>query len=71
MKDNRSAAMLAARRLAGITPEDPEHVTHIPLSSVNKAAHSGFETQVRHYQKSRTGVSVDPEKELGSTNNFF
>ena len=37
---------LAALRSAGVTPEVNlrEHVTHSPLPSVNKAAHSGFET---------------------------
>ena len=43
-----SAAMLAAKRLAGVVPELNlrEHVTHMILSSANsvKAAHSGFET---------------------------
>ena len=40
--------MLAANRLAGVAPEVNlrEHVDLIcmPLQSVNKAAHSGFET---------------------------
>ena len=41
-----SVAMLAANRLAGVTPEvNPwKPVTHIPPPSTNKAAHSGFET---------------------------
>ena len=39
--------MLAAKRSAGVTPEMniSECVTHMPLQSLNKAAHSGFETQ--------------------------
>ena len=36
----------------------------MPPSSVNKAAHSDFETQRRHHQKSKTGVSVGPQKKL-------
>ena len=59
-----SAAMLATRRSAGITPEVNlrEHVTCTPPPSTNKAAHSGSETQRRHHQKSKTGVSVVPTK---------
>ena len=36
----------------------------MPLLSANKAAHSGFETQRRHYQKSKTRVSVAPEMDM-------
>ena len=32
--------------------------------------HSGFETQRRHHQKSKTGVSVAPQKGLMSYKNF-
>ena len=58
-----SAAMLATKRSAGVTPEMNlrECVTHTPLPSANKAAHSGFETQ-RCHKKSKTGVSVAPQK---------
>ena len=56
--ENGSAAILVTNRLAGVAPE----VTHNPLSSVNKAAHSGFETHWRCHQKSNTGVSVAPQK---------
>ena len=38
--------------------------------SANKAAHSGFETQRRHHQKSKTGVSVAPQKGLVSSKSF-
>ena len=43
------AVMLAAKRLAGVTPEVNlrQPVTCMPLPSANKAAHSGFETQRR------------------------
>ena len=59
--------MLAANRSACVTPEVNlrEHVTHTPPPSVNKAAHSGFETQ-----KSKTGVAVTPQKGLMSCKNF-
>ena len=48
-----------------------KRVTHSPLPSTNKAAHSGFETQRKHYQKSKTGVSVAPQKRTGVLKNFF
>ena len=35
-----------------------------PLPSLKKAAHSCFETQRRCYQKSKTGVSVAPSKDM-------
>ena len=58
--------MLAAKRLAGVAPEVNlrEYVTHMPLPSSNKAAHSCFETQRRRHQKSKTWVSVAPRKGL-------
>ena len=57
-----SAAMLATKRLAGVTPEVNlmECVTWTSPSSVNKATHCGFETQRRLGPKSKTGVSVVP-----------
>ena len=53
-----SAAMLAIKRFAGVAPQVNlrECVTCMPLPSVNKAAHSGFGTQRRCNQKSKTGV---------------
>ena len=38
---------------------------------MNKAAHSGFETQRRRHQKSKIGVSVAPQKGPMSSKNFF
>ena len=51
------------KRLAGVTPEANlrEH-THTLPQSVNEASHSGFETHRRCHQKSKTGVSVAPQK---------
>ena len=62
-------AMLTAKRSAGVKPEVNlrEHITCTPLSSANMAAHSGFEIQRRHQQKSKTGVSVPPTKGLMSS----
>ena len=67
------AAMLATMRSAGAAPEMNlrECVIWILLPSTNKAAHSGFETQRRHHQKSKTGVSVAPQKDLCPPKNFF
>ena len=54
---------LAAKRSAGVSPAVnlKEHASHTPPPSTNKAAHSGFETQRRLYQKSKIGVSVAPK----------
>ena len=54
-----SVAMLLTKRLAAVKPEVNlrEQVTYMPLPSMNKAAHSGFETQKRHHHKSKTEVS--------------
>ena len=66
-----SAVMLAAKRLAGIAPEVNvrKHVKCMLLLSVNKIANSGFETQRRRHQKSKTGVSVAPQKGIVSLKN--
>ena len=62
---------LATNRLVGVAPEVNlgEHTLGMPLPSANKAAHSGFETQRRRHQKSKTGVSVAPQKGLMSSKN--
>ena len=67
------AGMWTAKRSAGISPDVNlgERVTCTPPLSANKAAHSGFETQRRHYQKSRTGVSMAAQKGLMSSKIFF
>ena len=56
VEENGSAVMLAAQRPAGVKPDvsQRESVTHMSLPVVNMAAHSGFETQGRCHQKSRT-----------------
>ena len=63
------AIMLADKRLPGVAPEVNliECLTHTPPPSVNKAAHSGFETQRRNHKKSKTRVSVAPPKGLMSS----
>ena len=65
VKEISLAAMLAANRVAGVTPEVNlmGGITCMLPPSVNKDAHSGFETQKRRcHQKSKTGVSVAPQK---------
>ena len=66
VEGNGSAAMLAAKRLAGVAPEVnlKEYVTCTSPPSANKASHSAFETQRRRHQNSKTGVSVAPQKDL-------
>ena len=65
--------MLAVKRSAGVAPEVNlrQGVTHTPLPNANKAAYSGFETQRRRHQKSKTGVSVAPQKGLMSSKKFL
>ena len=65
--------MLATKRSVGITQEVNlrEHVTCMPPPSMNKAAHSGFETQRRCHQKSKTGVTVAAQKGLMSYKIFL
>ena len=40
------------------------------ITCTNRAVHPGFETQRTHHQKSKTGVSVAPKKDV-STKFFF
>ena len=65
----RLAAILTAKRSAGVTPEVNlrKHISGMALPSANKSAYSGFEIQRRHHQKSKTGVSVAPQKGLMSS----
>ena len=62
---------MATKRSAGVAPEVNvgESVTCMPMPSANKAAHSGFKTHRRHYQQSKTGVSVALQKGLLSSKN--
>ena len=72
MEDNPSTTILATKRSAGVTPEVNlrEHEACTIPPSASKAAHSGFETQMRHYKKSKTGISVAPQKGLMSSKNL-
>ena len=59
-KNGSAAYMLVTKRSAGVTPEVNlrEHITHIPLSNMNKAIHSGFETQRKNHQKSKMDIPI-------------
>ena len=67
------AAMLATKRSAGVALEVNlrEFISCMPPLSVNKPGYSGFEIQERHHQKSKTGVSLAPQKGLMSSKEFF
>ena len=67
------AAMLAAKRSAGVAPEVNlrEHVTHMPPPNVNKAAQSGSETQRRHHQNSKAGGISGPTNRTYVLQRFF
>ena len=58
-----SAAMMASKRSAGVSPEENLRILLYEGNEASKQEiHPGFETQDRHYQKSKTGVSVAPQK---------
>ena len=62
--------MPAIKRLAGIAPEvnlRSGAQARKPASNI----HPGFETQGRHHQKSKTGVSVTPQKGHVSSKKIF
>ena len=63
MWGKQPAAMLAAKSLAGEPQET--YITY-----VSHKAHSGFETQRIHHQKSKTRVSVAPKNGHLSNKNF-
>ena len=60
-EENGLAAMLATKRLAGATSgvNLRECVTGTPLRNVNKAAHSGFETQRRRPKRLSMAHKMD------------
>ena len=72
VEENGLTAMLAAKRSAGVPPKVNlrECVTCNSPPSTNKAAHSGFETQRKCHQKSKTGKVSGPTKGLMSSNFF-
>ena len=62
------AAMLISIQSAGVTPEvNLRNSLHAGDKACKRVIHPGFETQGRHCQKSKTGVSVAPRKGLMSS----
>ena len=59
MDQNDSAALLTGKRSVGITPEVNLRNT---FHTGNKEYKKSFETQSKHHQKSKAGVSVAPKK---------
>ena len=72
MWEKRLASMLAIYTGRGVTPEVNlrECISCMPLQSSNKASHSGFETQRKCHQKSKTGVPVAPKMDMCPTKIF-
>ena len=60
------AAILAIYTGRGVAPEVNLREC-MPLPSSISRAHSGFETQMRHHQKSKTGLSVAPQMDMCPT----
>ena len=59
------AAMLTSIQSAGVAPEvNLRNSWHAGNKACKRGIHSGFKTQGRHHQKSKTGVSVAPQKGL-------
>ena len=67
-----SAAMLTTIQSVCVTPEvNLRNSLHTGDKACKQGIHPGFETQGRRYQKSKTGVSVAPQKGLMSFKIFF
>ena len=65
MDRNSSAAMLAAKRSAGVAVE--VNMSQQAMKHASEGIHPGFKTHGRHHQK---GVSVTPQKILKSLKKF-
>ena len=69
---NGSAAMLAAKRSAGIASEVYlRNPLHTGDEACKHGIHTGFETEARRHQKSNTGISVVLQKGLMSFKTFI
>ena len=63
---------LHIKRSAGVAPEvNLGNPLCTGEEACKRGIHPGFETQSRHQQKSKTGVSVAPQKGHVSSKNFF
>ena len=64
--------MPAVKRSADVTLEvNLKNPLHVGNKAHKQGIHPGFETQGRHHQKSKTGVSVAPQKGTCFLQNFF
>ena len=61
--------LLTSIQSAGVTPEVNLRITQARKHV--KGIHSGFKTQARCHQKSKTGISVAPHKGLKSSKNVL
>ena len=60
----------ARKRSTGVAPEvNLRNPLHAGDKAGKRGIHPGFETQGRRHQKSKTGVSVAPQKGLASSKN--
>ena len=66
MDQKGSTAMLTPIQSAGVALE-----VNLRITQARKHAKGSFKTQGRCHQKSKTGVSVTPQKGLKSSKNFF
>ena len=73
VEKNSSAAILATKRLAGVAPEVNlrECVTGMPLPSMTKVAHSGFETQSICHCNPKQGCEWRHKKNVCPPNFFL
>ena len=66
------AAMLTSIQSVGVAPEvNLRNSLHAGNKACKRRIHSGFETQGRRRQKSKTGVSVAPRKGFMSSKTFL
>ena len=64
--------MLAGKKPAANAPEvNLRNPLHIGKKYIGKGSTLALKTQGRHHQKSKTGLSVAPEKGLKSSKIFF
>ena len=69
---NDSAAMMAAKKSAGVTPDmNLRNTLHTGNKACKQGIHPGFETHDGRHQKSKTGVSVAPQKGTLSSEKFL
>ena len=68
---NGSTTMLTTKSSAGFVPgPNLGNLLHTGDEEGKQKIHPGFETHGRRQQKSKTGISVAPQKGLMSSKNF-